>query len=76
MNYFEYNEARVSNSAIKKVPKFEVLEFTGDETIDVEEQGMSVAEIREFIRHMHAHNESQRNETTGNVVAIRERKSA
>ena len=38
MNYFEYNEARVSNSAIKKVPKFEGLEVTGDETIDGGEQ--------------------------------------
>ncbi|MEL7312748.1 MAG: hypothetical protein AAFN07_14635 [Pseudomonadota bacterium] len=76
MNYFEYNESRTGKSSAKSTPVGEVLEFTGDETIDVIEHGMTVADVREFIKNMHAHVEAERTKTTGNVVTLREQSAA
>ncbi|MEL7025532.1 MAG: hypothetical protein AAGL69_17480 [Pseudomonadota bacterium] len=76
MNYFEYNESRTRKTPVKPTPVGEVLEFTGDETIDVVEHGMTVADVREFIRNMHAHAEAERVKTNGNVVTLRKQTAA
>ena len=76
MNYFEYTEARITGKHYQPEPEIEMLEFTGDEAIDVEEHGMTVADVREFIKHMHAHNEAHRNKTNGSVVALKDRNAA
>ena len=70
MNYFDYNSARLHDTAPEQ-GEFEVLTFTGDETIEVsEDHTLTVDDIRNFIRSL----DEQRSklvEQSPNVVRIR-----
>ncbi|MEM8984911.1 MAG: hypothetical protein AAGC71_18015 [Pseudomonadota bacterium] len=77
MNYFDYNQNRHGNADVKPEPEYEMLTFTGNEKIDVvEDHGMTVDDVRNFIRNMHAHAEAQKVKQTGNVVALRKESAA
>ena len=67
MDYFTYNRRRAQDQQGTEEPK--ELKFTGDETIEVEEDhSVTVDDIREFIRNMHDDAKQP-----SNVVRIRDR---
>ena len=70
MNYFDYNSAQQHGTNSEEA-EYEVLTFTGDETIEVsEDHTMTVDDIRNFIRSLDER-QARLVETSPNVVRIR-----
>ncbi len=75
MDYFDYNLARAGLE--EKKPDIEVLEFTGDEVIEVDEDhSVTVDDVRRYIQSLHAEEEGEGEDEADddpgdNVVSIR-----
>ena len=72
MDYFDYNLSRAGLE--EKKSRFEVLEFTGDEVIEVDEDhSVTVDDVRRYIQELHAEEDGEEDPDgpSGNVVNIR-----
>ena len=72
MDYFDYNLARAGLE--EKKPDAEVLEFRGDEVIEVDEDHtVTVDDVRRYIQSLHddEKGEGDADDASGNVVKMR-----
>lgn len=76
MDYFDYNLSRAGLE--EKKPDIEMLEFTGDEVIEVDEDhSVTVDDVRRYIQSLHADEEGEEDAEedadapNGKVVSIR-----
>ena len=72
MDYFDYNLSRAGLEEPKS--KFEALEFTGDEVIEVDEDhSVTVDDVRRYIQELHAEAEGEEDpdDPSSNIVNIR-----